>query len=45
VISEVFYNYAIPDDGYLLFAPDFYRVIVDSGYALINYHAIEIKSE
>ena len=28
-----------------LFAVDFYRVIVDEGEPLINYHAIEIDSE
>ena len=28
-----------------LLALDFYAVIVDSGFALINYHRIEIESE
>ncbi len=28
-----------------LLALNFYEVIVDSGFALINYHLIEIKSE
>ena len=28
-----------------LFTLDFYKVIVDSGFALVNYHFIEIESE
>ena len=39
---------AVPEKIYTktirLFALDFYCVIVDSGCALVNYHAIEISS-
>ena len=40
----MFYAKSVSTKTIRLFALDFYEVIVDSGFALVNYHLIEILS-
>jgi len=43
-LDKVLNDYQIYTKANTLFARDFYRVIVDEGAALVNYHAIETSS-